>query len=588
MRRIARSILRGNSDVDDVVQEAWLRTLQQDAGPQAPRAWLARVTRNLVFSHHREKQRRRAREAQASRPERVSSTGDVVAREELRRRVVRAVLALDESQRECIVARYFDDLPPREIARVLGIPVATVRSRIRRGRGALRHHLELDATGDGTHWLGGLAVLAGGGPDALSTTSEAAHVADLTGGVIAVTTKTKVALSLGLVTALSIGAYQVLLHDESDPTSTRHAEVSLLWEPSERPLDPTRARVARDSDGSGPQLARRKGPGELGTPHAAPPARGEEEGNAPEPEGPARAMHRAYERLKSVYAGDGWLAVKKRIASLRTLLGTKEGVTEFLGLLDAEKDAYFLEALFHHLARPDGGHVALEQLVANEALHKELWERFEREADPLRRASYLSFFNQNPRLRGKKMAQFLSLAASDPMPRVRAASVEALRGVAERRDVWPVLCEVAEKDPDDGCRAVAVRGLSKVETGRAQNIVRSAFTSASEELRTAAWESSTKPPRSIVGSDAASYLRSEFRSARTNAYKSAILDHLVEVSAPALKEELEMALHAEPNGSARRYYQAVLDILAGGGVEDRWDVRRHAKQLFVRFRYGGQ
>ena len=83
------------------------------------------------------------------------------------------------------------------------------------------------------------------------------------------------------------------------------------------------------------------------------------------------------------------------------------------------------------------------------------------------------------------------------------------------------------------------------------------------------------------------FVRQEFRTARTNAYRSALLDQLVEHSPQILTQELQRAVSLERPGPARRYYRAVLEILAGGGIKDRWDIHRNARSLFVRFRYGG-
>jgi RNA polymerase sigma factor (sigma-70 family) len=50
-------------------------------------------------------------------------------------------------QREVLVLRYYEDLSEAEIARVLGIPVGTVKTLARRGLARLRRNL--DATTQG-------------------------------------------------------------------------------------------------------------------------------------------------------------------------------------------------------------------------------------------------------------------------------------------------------------------------------------------------------------------------------------------------------------------------------------------------------
>jgi RNA polymerase sigma-70 factor (ECF subfamily) len=57
----------------------------------------------------------------------------------------RAARRLSIDHRAVVVLRYYLDLPHAEIAEVLGIPVGTVRSRVRYALQGLRAALEADA-----------------------------------------------------------------------------------------------------------------------------------------------------------------------------------------------------------------------------------------------------------------------------------------------------------------------------------------------------------------------------------------------------------------------------------------------------------
>jgi protocatechuate 3,4-dioxygenase beta subunit len=76
----------------------------------------------------------------------------MVERAAVQRDLVQAVLDLDEPYRTTILWRYFEELPPREIARRAGVPVATVHSRIARGIARLRERLDRARGGDGRSW----------------------------------------------------------------------------------------------------------------------------------------------------------------------------------------------------------------------------------------------------------------------------------------------------------------------------------------------------------------------------------------------------------------------------------------------------
>ncbi|MCI0346416.1 MAG: RNA polymerase sigma factor, partial [Chloroflexi bacterium] len=54
---------------------------------------------------------------------------EILEREEARRRVVEALLALDEPLRTTLILRFLEELPPRAVAARMDIPVETVRSR---------------------------------------------------------------------------------------------------------------------------------------------------------------------------------------------------------------------------------------------------------------------------------------------------------------------------------------------------------------------------------------------------------------------------------------------------------------------------
>ncbi|MHC4550727.1 MAG: RNA polymerase sigma factor [Planctomycetota bacterium] len=142
LRGLATSLLRGEQDVDDVVQQAYLKALEHR--PRRPRAWMGKVVRNLAFRSRRSRARVARRERSAARPEAVASSSDDVERLEIQRKLVDAVLQLDEPYRTVIVRRYFDELAPREIARRTGVPYETVRTRLGRALRALRRRLDAE------------------------------------------------------------------------------------------------------------------------------------------------------------------------------------------------------------------------------------------------------------------------------------------------------------------------------------------------------------------------------------------------------------------------------------------------------------
>ena len=153
VRAVARSLLADESRAEDVVQDTWLAALRSppDGGRGASdagrlRSWLARVARNFARQERRGSIRRGRRERATAKRELIPSAAEIVEIEAARKRLVEAVLALEEPVRSAVLLRFYRDLPPRAIARELGLPVETVRSRIKRGIHQLRERL---GAGDG-------------------------------------------------------------------------------------------------------------------------------------------------------------------------------------------------------------------------------------------------------------------------------------------------------------------------------------------------------------------------------------------------------------------------------------------------------
>lgn len=160
VRRLAHSLVFDQQRVDDVVQEAWVAALRRPPRQRAAvTAWFRATLHNLARRGSRDEARRRRRERAAARPEALPSTADVLAREQQRREVVDAVLALPEPYRSTVLARWFDELEPAEIARRRGVPAATVRSQLHRALELLRQRLD-GRHGDRRAWSLWLLPLA--------------------------------------------------------------------------------------------------------------------------------------------------------------------------------------------------------------------------------------------------------------------------------------------------------------------------------------------------------------------------------------------------------------------------------------------
>lgn len=139
LRRYARTLSRNAADADDLVQETLAKAIDRAElfRPGADlRAWLFGILHNTFVSSVRSAGRR----TQPPIPERLPDPRldpDQETRVELGR-VLIALRQLPDEQRQVILLVSVDGLTTDEAAAALGVPVGTVRSRLWRGREALR------------------------------------------------------------------------------------------------------------------------------------------------------------------------------------------------------------------------------------------------------------------------------------------------------------------------------------------------------------------------------------------------------------------------------------------------------------------
>lgn len=158
LRALARSLVSDEAAAEDAVQEAWVAALERPPdAPGAARSWLRTVVRRFLGRSRANAIDRRWHERRAARPEAGVDPHWMEERERTIARVGEAVSALDEKYRSVVLLRFFEGLPPREIARRLQLPVETVRTRQKRALQALRGSLDDAYGGDRRSWC--LALL---------------------------------------------------------------------------------------------------------------------------------------------------------------------------------------------------------------------------------------------------------------------------------------------------------------------------------------------------------------------------------------------------------------------------------------------
>jgi RNA polymerase sigma-70 factor (ECF subfamily) len=140
---VAYRLTGNDADAQDLVQEVLLRVRRglETYRPGSLEGWLSRITTNAFLDEVR-RRRRRPTVALPDDPDRVLVGAEdaeaALAATTLPDDVQDAIRALPDDFRAAVVMCDVVGLTYEEIAAELGVPIGTVRSRIHRGRAALR------------------------------------------------------------------------------------------------------------------------------------------------------------------------------------------------------------------------------------------------------------------------------------------------------------------------------------------------------------------------------------------------------------------------------------------------------------------
>lgn len=267
VRAMARSLVADIDQAEEIEQTTWLAVLKRPPKREVPmRSWLASVVRNLARQSRRSEARRRTHESTSPAPGLAVDAATTVANEEAIRVMTDAVLDLREPYRSTILQRYYEELSVHEIAVRGQIPVATAKTRLRRGLQHLREHLDASHSGDRRRWIAGLAPLAGA---RLAASAGSAALSPVVGGITAL----KVGIVAIALVAVCIPIVSALdLWSGTPPLPPVHCEAVVVPPPSEpemqEDLRSEPGQVTRDAT----DLAQVAGPAPEPAPEAPKPA----------------------------------------------------------------------------------------------------------------------------------------------------------------------------------------------------------------------------------------------------------------------------------------------------------------------------
>jgi RNA polymerase sigma-70 factor, ECF subfamily len=155
--RLARSVLRDDSEAEDVVQEAYVRAfgnLGTFRGDSSLTTWLTRITLNEALGRLRQRRpmvELTVLDAAPAGPANIipfptmqlgTDPERAVAQQQIRRLIEGAIDELPEAFRTVFVMREIEEMSVEETADFLKIEPATVKTRLHRARRLLRQALD--------------------------------------------------------------------------------------------------------------------------------------------------------------------------------------------------------------------------------------------------------------------------------------------------------------------------------------------------------------------------------------------------------------------------------------------------------------
>lgn len=150
---VAFRVLRDRMEAEDATQEAFIRVFTKIESYNAQwkfRTWLYRIVTNVSIDRLRKKRPDYSLDAEMSGTEGLTLYSQLESKDQLpedqvidseqRQDVGEAIARLPEKYRVPLVLKYIEDLSLKEISEMIDLPVATVKTRIHRGREALKKH----------------------------------------------------------------------------------------------------------------------------------------------------------------------------------------------------------------------------------------------------------------------------------------------------------------------------------------------------------------------------------------------------------------------------------------------------------------
>jgi RNA polymerase sigma factor (sigma-70 family) len=158
-------VLRSREDAEDIAQEVFIETYRSAAGLRQEEDisyWLYRISLNKSINHLKKSQNilfrsllqiealfgRDEAESGAGTPFSDDHPGEALESSERREMLARAVASLPPMQQKAFILHHYEDMPYKEVSRVLNLSLPSVESLLFRARANLKKRCCPDTTDD--------------------------------------------------------------------------------------------------------------------------------------------------------------------------------------------------------------------------------------------------------------------------------------------------------------------------------------------------------------------------------------------------------------------------------------------------------
>jgi RNA polymerase sigma-70 factor, ECF subfamily len=140
------AVLRDPAQAEEVAQEVflemWRLAVCYDSGKGSATGWALTIARHRAIDRVRAANASAARELRAARALPPAQASDTVADAADRQLLRQGLARLSHLQREAIMLAFYGEHTYAEVARMLGVPLGTIKARIRDGLARLRHGMQ--------------------------------------------------------------------------------------------------------------------------------------------------------------------------------------------------------------------------------------------------------------------------------------------------------------------------------------------------------------------------------------------------------------------------------------------------------------